>query len=373
MGMSRAAGDRAASELPLALPLIMTGIRTAAVQVVATATLAALVGGGRARPDHPARLRPAGLRPDHRRRPPRRRPGAADRGAPRRCVSWAGDARARGGCRVPGRAVAHRWPTPEPTAVRRPALRPSRRITDAATRSRSIACTRPTRGCDDHRGSPPARHACVPSRPPRDTEGGRHAHAHPDHRPPRPRPCCSPRACGESGSSGTGGEHRAATSREAVGRGLRPGRRRPARRPRGRPGAAERRQHHPGGQRRRRPRPTRPCSPALNAVSAALTTEDLVEHERRRRRRAAERRGRRGRLGRGERRHRRASSRAAAPIVVGGASFTESTILANVYADVLTAAGLRRLGAARSAAASSTSPALQDGRDPGLPGVPGHR
>lgn len=33
-------------ELPLAVPAIMTGIRTSAVQVVATATLAALVGGG---------------------------------------------------------------------------------------------------------------------------------------------------------------------------------------------------------------------------------------------------------------------------------------------------------------------------------------
>ena len=33
-------------EFPLALPLVMTGIRTAAVQVVATASLAALVGGG---------------------------------------------------------------------------------------------------------------------------------------------------------------------------------------------------------------------------------------------------------------------------------------------------------------------------------------
>jgi osmoprotectant transport system permease protein len=33
-------------EFPLALPLVMTGLRTAAVQVVATATLAALVGGG---------------------------------------------------------------------------------------------------------------------------------------------------------------------------------------------------------------------------------------------------------------------------------------------------------------------------------------
>jgi osmoprotectant transport system permease protein len=34
------------AELPLATPLVMTGIRTATVQVVATASLAALVGGG---------------------------------------------------------------------------------------------------------------------------------------------------------------------------------------------------------------------------------------------------------------------------------------------------------------------------------------
>jgi osmoprotectant transport system permease protein len=33
-------------ELPLAVPLIMAGVRTSAVQVVATATLAALIGGG---------------------------------------------------------------------------------------------------------------------------------------------------------------------------------------------------------------------------------------------------------------------------------------------------------------------------------------
>ncbi|WP_274564521.1 ABC transporter permease [Streptomyces spiramyceticus] len=33
-------------ELPLALPLILTGVRIAAVQLVATATIAALVGGG---------------------------------------------------------------------------------------------------------------------------------------------------------------------------------------------------------------------------------------------------------------------------------------------------------------------------------------
>ena len=34
------------AELPLAVPLLMTGVRTAAVQVVSTATLAALVAGG---------------------------------------------------------------------------------------------------------------------------------------------------------------------------------------------------------------------------------------------------------------------------------------------------------------------------------------
>jgi len=45
MGMSRAQ-VLGRVETPLALPLVMTGIRTAAVQVVATAGLAALVGGG---------------------------------------------------------------------------------------------------------------------------------------------------------------------------------------------------------------------------------------------------------------------------------------------------------------------------------------
>ena len=45
MGMSRGQVVTRV-EFPLALPLVMTGLRTAAVQVVATATLAALVGGG---------------------------------------------------------------------------------------------------------------------------------------------------------------------------------------------------------------------------------------------------------------------------------------------------------------------------------------
>jgi osmoprotectant transport system permease protein len=47
----RAMGMRATQllsrlEVPIALPVIVSGIRVAAVQVVATATLAALVGGG---------------------------------------------------------------------------------------------------------------------------------------------------------------------------------------------------------------------------------------------------------------------------------------------------------------------------------------
>ena len=45
MGMSRGQVIRRV-DLPLALPLVMTGVRTATVQVVATAGLAALVGGG---------------------------------------------------------------------------------------------------------------------------------------------------------------------------------------------------------------------------------------------------------------------------------------------------------------------------------------
>ena len=46
MGMSRGQVIRRV-EFPLAIPLVMTGVRTAAVQVVATASLAALVAGHR--------------------------------------------------------------------------------------------------------------------------------------------------------------------------------------------------------------------------------------------------------------------------------------------------------------------------------------
>ncbi len=78
--------------------------------------------------------------------------------------------------------------------------------------------------------------------------------------------------------------------------------------------------------------------PALNAVSAALTTEELidlnaaVDVERQSAEDAAaawvEENGVTEGLEQGS-----------GPIVVGGANFTESTVLANIYAEVLTAAG----------------------------------
>jgi osmoprotectant transport system substrate-binding protein len=78
--------------------------------------------------------------------------------------------------------------------------------------------------------------------------------------------------------------------------------------------------------------------PALNAVSAALTTEDLIEMnaavdvERQSAEDVAaawvEQSGVTEGLEQGS-----------GPIAVGGANFTESTVLANVYADVLAAAG----------------------------------
>ena len=71
-------------EFPLAVPLIMTGVRTAAVQVVATATLAALVGGGGLGRIINLGFGQQDYGADHRRRPARRRPRAAHRGAARR-------------------------------------------------------------------------------------------------------------------------------------------------------------------------------------------------------------------------------------------------------------------------------------------------
>ena len=88
-------------ELPLAVPLIAAGVRTAAVQVVATATLAALVGGGGLGVIINDRLRPAG---------PRRRSSPAAswwrrwRWSSRACWPWC-SARSRRA----GRGAAGRW------------------------------------------------------------------------------------------------------------------------------------------------------------------------------------------------------------------------------------------------------------------------
>ena len=70
-------------EFPLALPLIMTGIRTAAVQVVATATLAALLAGGALGAIIRSGFGQPGLRRRRRRGAPRGGAGAAHRSGPR--------------------------------------------------------------------------------------------------------------------------------------------------------------------------------------------------------------------------------------------------------------------------------------------------
>jgi osmoprotectant transport system permease protein len=166
-------------EFPLALPLIMTGIRTAAVQVVATATLAALLAGGtlgaiirsrgpprrgHAGRHHPVGFRPPGLRRRRRRGAARGRAGTAHRSGPR------GDLLARhagaeaGGSAVeqaPGRGTGRRV---RAGAGRHPALsRPG------ATSGR-VRCNEPAtdvaRHCRPRRGGVefscgvlPARHA----------------------------------------------------------------------------------------------------------------------------------------------------------------------------------------------------------------------
>ena len=110
--------------------------------------------------------------------------------------------------------------------------------------------------------------------------------------------------------------------------------------------------------------------PALNAVSAALTTEDLIE------------------LNAAVDVERQSAEDVAAgwveesgvtegleqgsgAIVVGGGDFTESTVLATIYADVLTAAGfdatVQEVGNREL-----YLQALQGRPDPGLPGVPVH-
>ena len=72
------------AEIPIATPLILLGLRTAAIQVVATATIAALYRPGRPRPLHHRRPVPQRLRHGRRRRDSGRRARAGRSGHLRR-------------------------------------------------------------------------------------------------------------------------------------------------------------------------------------------------------------------------------------------------------------------------------------------------
>ena len=232
-------------ELPLAVPLVMTGVRTAAVQVVATATLAALVGGRRPGPDHHPRLPPAGLRG-----------GAGRRASWSRCWRWLTEvalasvswAVTPGPRRLPVRPGAHRG-GPETAAVAAPLLSRAghREVTvvhnGLALRRRPAGVECPLRDT-----SRQTRVAAAPGR----TGHRRRDDAYaspvktilPSPRSPR---CSPPRPAVTRAPPAPAAD--AAASGSRVGRRLRAGRRRPARRARGRQGPAERRQHRPGGQR----------------------------------------------------------------------------------------------------------------------------
>ncbi len=77
LGMSEAQ-IRRRIDWPLALPIVIAGVRTATVEVIASATLAAFIGGGRARRVH--RERPRRERSDRTARGRARRRGARARG-----------------------------------------------------------------------------------------------------------------------------------------------------------------------------------------------------------------------------------------------------------------------------------------------------
>ena len=123
--------------LPLAAPIILAGIRTAAVITVGTATLAAFIGAGG--PGRADRHRPAARqhRPDPLGSHPRRRPGAA--GGRRAGVGRAGAAAGGAG---------------GATVVRRRTTRTSRSLSSfAGARSREGASGRRSRTPSTRRGS----------------------------------------------------------------------------------------------------------------------------------------------------------------------------------------------------------------------------
>ena len=176
-------------ELPLAVPYLAAGFRTAAVQVVATAALASFVNGGGLGEiiragfglEHRGRRRA-----DHRRRRAGGRPGAARRGAARRCVERLVTPRPlrRGRQRAPARP-----PTPPAGPDAPPTARPGEWTAKRRLRPSvgDDAVTKPIPGCrsvaDDvgwivaggRQSGSPVGHAAGPHGPRRDTEGGHDA------------------------------------------------------------------------------------------------------------------------------------------------------------------------------------------------------
>ena len=152
-------------ELPLALPVILAGVRIAAVVSVGTATIAAAVGAGglghvrlprhrhRGHPPHPGRRDPGGAAGPGRRRPARARSSAAAR--PARAAAVAGRLR-RG-------LPAGRWPAPSaPSPGGRRVVVGSKNFTEQVLLGEILAAALEDRGFPVDRRLNLGRHHAVP-------------------------------------------------------------------------------------------------------------------------------------------------------------------------------------------------------------------
>ena len=307
-------------EFPLAVPLIMTGVRTAAVQVVATATLAALVGGGGLGRIINLGFGQQDYGADHRRRAARRRPRAAHRGAARRPVRRA-HPRPAAAARCPGRGAGSGGPQPLGS------LRSDPSEVTGGQRIAAPPCRAPPIGVAwSAAGDPPARHACAAEPAARDTEGGRTCARAPGSSLPWPRRCCcsaSRPAVSPAPPAPAATPPRAAARRRAAAARLRA--RWPATSSSSSRTTSSCRTPTTSSRRSTPRRPTTALLANLNAVSAALTTDDLVamnaavDVERQERRRTSPQGWVDENIEDGD------LQGAAARIVVGAANFTEST------------------------------------------------
>ena len=170
---------------------------------------------------------------------------------------------------------------------------------------------------------------------------------------PRSPRRCSPR-CGSSGSSGSIRPRLSSSRRSVVGQRLRARGRPAARRPQGRQAPADRRQHRAGGQ-RKAAQGDPALIPALDAVSEKLTTDELiklnasVDIDRKSATDVASAWVKANKVGDG-------LQKGSGKVVVGASNFTESQILANIYADVLKSAGFDATVQASATATSTSRP-----------------